>query len=101
METPKGVTKRFLKSRPACRVTFRIPGEEGGASAAVAGDFSAWEPQTMKPLKKGGFSLTLELATGKSYEYRYLIDGRTWCNDWQADRYVKNVHGGDNSVIEL
>jgi len=96
-----GLSKRFLKTRPACKVTFRLPSEEGGAKAAVAGDFSGWKPVAMKALKKGGFSVTIELATGTSYAFRYLVDGVRWCNDWCADAYIANDFGGDNSVVTL
>lgn len=99
--SPRGISKRFLKTRPACRVTFRIPPEEGGTAAAVAGDFSAWRPVPMRSLRKGGFSHTVELATGASYEFRYILDGRRWCNDWEADGYVRNRFGGDNCLIHL
>jgi hypothetical protein len=46
------------------------------------------------------WELTLELAKGNSYQFRYLIDGNNWQNDWHADRYVPNPFGGENSVIE-
>jgi hypothetical protein len=31
-------------------------------------------------------------------EFRYLLDGITWQNDRQADKYVSNVYGSENSV---
>jgi hypothetical protein len=43
--------------------------------------------------------VTLELAPGKAYQFRYLLDGDRWENDWRADRYVPNPYGGDNSVV--
>ncbi len=53
----------------------------------------------MKRLKKGGFTVTLELQPGKEYKFRYLIDGNRWENDWGADRYERNPYGEDNSVV--
>ena len=32
-------------------------------------------------------------------QYRYLLDGARWENDWQADKYLRNEYGGDNSVV--
>ena len=45
--------------------------------------------------------LTLELQSGKEYQFRYLVNGTDWYNDWDADRYVPNPFGGDNSVVVL
>jgi hypothetical protein len=42
---------------------------------------------------------TLELEAGREYQYRYLLNGNEWHNDWHADRYVSNAYGGDNSVV--
>jgi len=55
----------------------------------------------MKKLKDGSYSLTLSLKVGKSYQYRYLLDGNRWENDWEADSYQPNEHGSENSVIIL
>jgi hypothetical protein len=41
----------------------------------------------------------LELEAGKAYQYRYLVNGTDWYNDWRADHYVPNEYGGDNSVV--
>jgi len=39
------------------------------------------------------------LSAGREYQFRYLVDGQDWYNDWQADKYVPNNFGGDNSVV--
>ena len=51
--------------------------------------------------KDGSFRPTLELEPGRSYRFRYLLDGGGWENDWAADGYVPNEFGGDDSVVEL
>ena len=54
----------------------------------------------MKRLKNGGFVATLDLDPGHEYEYRYLLDGKVWENDWQADKYVPTQFGDtENSVV--
>lgn len=53
----------------------------------------------MKRLKDGSFSATLFLKPNAEYEFRLLLDGLSWENDPQADKYVKNVYGGENSVV--
>ena len=39
----------------------------------------------MKPLKDGRFKVMLELEPERDYEYRYLVDGQEWHNDWEAE----------------
>ena len=81
-------------------VTFSIPVPLKAETITVVGDFNGWS-HTATPLRKNldGWSITMELPTGKQYEYRYLADGETWLNDWAADLYLPNELGGDNSVV--
>jgi 1,4-alpha-glucan branching enzyme len=100
------IKKQFLKTRPVCKVTFRLPREEAenAESVNLAGDFNGWNPSgtPMKKLKDGSFSLTLDFSTGKDYQFRYLVDGRTWINDSRADRYVSSgFQDSDNFVVSL
>jgi len=83
-------------------VTFRIPAEAGAARAQVLGDFNEWSPTDMQvSVDGGGYEVTFELAANRSYRFRYLLDGVRWENDWQADSYVPNEYGGDDSLIDL
>lgn len=98
--------KKFLKSKPVCKVTFRLPAEaaETAENVVLVGDFNEWNPENgyeMKQLKNGSFKTTIDLETGKEYQFRYLIDNSTWENDWEADKYVANEYGEDNSVVVL
>ncbi len=43
--------------------------------------------------------ITLELDQGREYQFRYLVNGTDWHNDWHADKYVPNRFGSDNSVV--
>jgi len=83
-------------------VTFRLPIESGAEDVHVVGDFNSWSREAT-PLRRdeGGFSVTLELAAGRAYQFRYLIDGHLWENDWAADDYVGNEFGGENSLLDL
>jgi hypothetical protein len=100
-----GFKKLYLKSRPVCKVTFRLPGEAAPEARAVTlvGDFNNWDAgaSPMRRLKNGSFTATLSLETGHNYRFRYLIDGQRWENDWRADRYVKNSFGTDDSVVAV
>jgi 1,4-alpha-glucan branching enzyme len=96
--------KRYLKTKPVCKVTFRVPKAvaKGAGTISIVGEFNGWMPgQTpMKSLKSGEFTATIDLPAGKEYQFRYLIDGETWENDGKADKYVRTCFGdSDNSVV--
>ena len=93
--------KQYLKSKPVCKVTFYTPSEIEAESITLVGDFNEWDEYAspMTPLKDGRFKITLELETGREYQFRYLVDGTEWHNDWAADNYVPNPYTGDNSVV--
>ena len=55
----------------------------------------------MRRLKDGSFSATVSLQANQSYRFRYLLDGKRWENDPEANRYVPNDYGSDDSVVEL
>ena len=100
------IKKQFLKTKPEANVTFNLPKEAASEAKKVAlvGDFNDWDTTAteMKKLKTGAFKATIKLETGKEYQFRYLIDGETWENDWEADKYVpNNLSFEDNSVVEL
>jgi hypothetical protein len=35
------------------------------------------------------------------YQYRYFANGGQWHDDWQADAYVPNQFGAQNSVVRV
>ena len=95
--------KQVSKTKPVCKVTFRFPkGMANDAeSVALAGDFNNWDTTAclLTKLKSGEFSTQLELEKGKAYEFRYVVNGGNWHNDPEADCYVKNNFGSENSVV--
>jgi 1,4-alpha-glucan branching enzyme len=100
------IKKQYLKSKPVCKVTFRINAEEAenAAEAKLVGDFTEWdkEPIEMKRLKSGDFTSTVNLEKDHEYHFRYLLDGKTWANDWAADDYQPSpVSLEDNSVVRV
>ena len=102
MENTLMLKKQFLKSKPVCKVTFTLPEQVKAETAHLVGDFNNWDEQAtpMKKAKKDGyFSITLELDKDKEYQFRYLVNGTEWHNDWNADKYVPNPFSGDNSVV--
>jgi 1,4-alpha-glucan branching enzyme len=83
-------------------VTFEFPSSIWAETVHLVGEFNDWN-QHSHPLTQHrdaeNWSITLELSAGREYQFRYLVDGKDWYNDWQADKYVTNNFGGDNSVV--
>ncbi len=101
------VTKQYLKSKPLCKVKFRLEADQaaGAENVFLVGDFNGWDLHAapMKALKSGEYTATLDLETGRDYQFRYRIecsDGDRWENDSGADRYEYSTYGScDNSVV--
>lgn len=94
--------KQPLKTKPVCKVTFTLPESVKAETAFLVGDFNNWDEKAtpMKKQKKNAqFSVTLELDKDREYQFRYLVNGSEWHNDWHADKYVPNPFSGDNSVV--
>ncbi len=82
--------------------TFRLPDVHGAQSAHVVGEFNEWSHTAHPMVRTGeGFQAQIALDPGRAYRFRYLLDGERWENDWNADAYVPNEFGGDDSVIDL
>lgn len=95
-------TKRALKNGKI-KVEFVLPEAIASEadSAFLVGDFNDWNEQAtpMTKFKNGRFKVAVELDKGSEFQFRYLVNGTQWHNDWNADRYVANPFSGDNSVI--
>jgi len=100
-----GLKKEFFKSKPTCKVTFTLPKEavNGAKVVELVGNWQEWNTAKAIPMKslKSEFKAVVELNPGRDYEFRYLIDGITWENDWQADGYRPTPFGVDNSVLVI
>ena len=99
--TTKTVTN---KAENTTKITFSLPKEAVGMAktVAVVGDFNNWDIQNGQKLSKqkdGSYAVTLDLVTGKEYQFRFLINGEIWENAWDAPKYVPSPFGGDNSVV--
>jgi 1,4-alpha-glucan branching enzyme len=84
-----------------CKVTFILPYEIKARSAAVVGEFNNWDKEA-NPMTLGTDGLwkaELKLEAGHEYQFRYLVNGTEWHNDWEADKYVMHPYGGENSVV--
>ncbi|GAA0837133.1 MULTISPECIES: isoamylase early set domain-containing protein [Marinomonas] len=100
------IEKKYLKTKPECKVKFALPADKVGTakSVAVVGDFNNWDctANPMKKQKSGVFASTLSLEVNAAYQFRYVLDGTQWLNDDMADDYVPSPISYDNNgVISL
>ncbi|HPE87434.1 MAG: glycoside hydrolase [Bacteroidia bacterium] len=99
-------TKHYLKGDKICKVKFKISAEftHSAQSLQLAGDFNAWNTEThpMKPLKDGSFTISLNLPTAQTYQFRYLADGVRWITDPEADGIAESPYSdAKNAVLIL
>jgi len=97
------IKKNYTKTGKSCQVTFELPTEVNAETAVLCGEFNEWN-ETAKPMKQGkdgNFTQTVSLKPGQSYRFRYLLDGERWENDWEADDYLPNPYGSDDSLIQV
>ena len=101
-----GIKKEYVDGKNSFKVTFRLPGiaAKNAKSVCLVGDFNNWNihANPMKRRKNGDYVITLDLKEGQEYQFRYLVNGTQWENDWNADKYVESPYGGsDNSVVRV
>ncbi|MDQ4078234.1 MAG: isoamylase early set domain-containing protein [Chloroflexota bacterium] len=97
------IEKRFIEKdgEQIARVTFTLPNSMWADMIYLVGDFNNWDERShpMERPRQGGWSLTVDLEVGCSYQFRYLREGTEWMNDPEADAYVHNIYGSDNFVV--
>ena len=97
------ISKSYSKTGKKCRVTFKLAKESVGEATVVhvLGDFNGWDPKAtgLALRKNGSFSTTASLDGGREYRFRYLVDGRRWITDEEADGMVPNDFGDLDSVV--
>jgi len=84
-------------------VTFTMPALEHVSKLYLVGDFNDWSI-ALNPLTQGSdgsWATTLPLDSGRSYQFRYFDNNGHWHNDWQADAYLPNQFGGENSLVQV
>jgi len=93
------LTKKFFKTKDEVEVTFEFSREDV-TSVALAGEFNNWQPVDMKFNKKDKvFRTKLRLPKGGEFQFKYLLNETEWENDYQADKYISNTAGTEDSVV--
>jgi AMP-activated protein kinase-like protein len=87
---------------PTVDVVFSLPAEVQADRVALCGEFNDWsvDSTTLAHQGDGTWSVTVPLAPG-TYRYKYLLDGETWENGSNANRYEENAYGTLDSVIDV
>ena len=95
--------KSYSKTGKKVRVTFKLPANVKAKKAFIVGEFNEWDKKShpMKKLKDGSFSGQISLDAEREYRFRYWLDNKQWENDWEADAYVPNEFGSENSFVKV
>ena len=82
-------------------VTFTLPAHVQAESVALCSDFNDWSVETIKLARNGDgtWQAMVPLERGRTYRYRYLLDGQRWENAWHAVDYVPNPYGTEDSLV--
>ncbi len=96
--------KDYSKNRKTCTVLFLVSSDAAGQAGSIhlVGDFNNWDRSAtpMERGKDGAWKASVQLDAGREYQFRYLVDGLRWENEWNADKYVPTPYGdAENSVV--
>ena len=81
-------------------VVFTLPGDVRANNVVLCGEFNDWSRENIVLERDDdSWRAVVAIEPGRSYRYRYLIDGEHWENAWQADAYLPNPYGSEDSVI--
>jgi 1,4-alpha-glucan branching enzyme len=96
------ITKEYTPKRTVCKVTFALPADKAASSVSLVGDFNDWDTNANKlELKNDQWATTVRMAAGTETKFRYFVDGNSWENDDQADAFVANDFGTEDSVVKI
>ncbi len=80
-------------------VTF-VTRQPDAAMVELRGEFDGWrQSHPMRRTRDGRWRAALNLKPGREYAFRYVVDGAQWVSDPEADKFVGNPFGGENSVV--
>ncbi|MFC2031093.1 isoamylase early set domain-containing protein [Chloroflexota bacterium] len=73
------ITKKPVENTALVRVTFELPSTMWAERVNLVGDFSDWDT-TATPMthnrSDANWKVSLDLAAGRRYRFRYLVDGK-------------------------
>jgi 1,4-alpha-glucan branching enzyme len=90
--------KRFFKTKEECEVAFEVDATDAVQIELIC-EANGWQPIEMKKTKGGAFRTRVRLPKEREFQFRYLVDGKAWLNDDDADSYLVNEFGIENCVL--
>ncbi len=88
------------------KVSFRLAAEfvANASEGILLGDFNNWNPEEAVQLQKnedGSLGAEIALTSGKSYQYRYLLNDGRWVNDFNQSTTWVEAFGNyvENNVV--
>jgi hypothetical protein len=99
--------ERMLQKKPLAgrkvEVTFRMPPLDDVVELYLCGDFNGWQINSIPLILEsdGTWVARVVLDGGRSYRFRYRDSQGRWLNDREADGYVPNDFGSDDSILDL
>ena len=84
-------------------VTFALAGDDPRLPASVVGEFNDWDA-AVHPLRRrsnGNWSVSVTLAKGRDYRFRYRSADGSWFNDDGADAYLVNEYHSTDCVLAV
>lgn len=98
------ISKELVKKTGLIRVTFVFSSTIWAERVNLVGEFNGWDT-TATPMTHNrtdaNWRAAVDLAPGRRYRFRYLVDGKEWQNDWHADDHLENPYGSYDSVVDL
>lgn len=101
------IIKEYQKDKNTYKVTFTLPDyfEESFESASVVGEFNNWDANANlfeKNKQTSQHYSIIELKAGNEYRFRYVVDGKTWLNEPDADQFENSpFNDSENCVLIL
>ncbi len=99
------VSKRFSGKKLTVSFYIKKEAAQDAKSIDLICEHNGWQAVELKKQKNGTFrgSITIDIGVQPSYQYKFkytMNDGSVkYDNDWDADMYVSNPFGGENSVF--
>ncbi len=98
------ITKSLSPKGRSVRVMFSFPAAEATESVVIAGSFNDWSVTRHAMAlnrRRGIWHKRVSFRPGTRVEFRYLIDGKRWANEADADATAPTPYFSENSVLEL
>ena len=90
---------RHARNAKTVKVVFTLPAGIDADEVALCGEFNAWSNETKLTRNGDGSWYTMITVPPGVYRCRYLLDGTRWETARDADGYVANRYGRDDSLI--